>query len=635
MTNSIQKTQVFSNLPIETQKEIQKLIIDKYTEHLSIGDFIYNTSYGIGKIVDIKIKDHSESISESNIEIVIYYSDKSDQEEYKYSTYKLSEFFYYKNHKLESSVELFEKQVQELVSGQKTIEELIAEEFGSTDSNTTDLTILNKDTITSRRDEMIRKRNFTLSRYEKLQQELERKRSALYQYANEMREQIEKANKLIIQLELYLGIQETMEQIQVGRPADEKEPICFRQRILYMDVECGDPADDGLDFSNIEKFDEWLLSTHKYWKQKNYERLIPEQKCIAVFRVRESDKHYEENPFINDLINKDNRKTYIFIRNGENIYKIWTDLINIYDKLFPTQSELNKIVETLSDDDSWHSDKKRAENDLFGFKLHIIFLQGILERTTIFQNSQDLSLFDPSIHESGKIRFIYDDDKSQLLPTHIKPFGEWQLELNKQIEEGNRIFFFDKAFFKYVGYSYRAEEIENHLFKEWFKSKYSIPPAPDSGVYSILKEEKNNKFNGQETLYFKYKVKNKWNDDVRPQGFSWSIEKSDIWLINYDAITAKELETLEFYLYTRIGREGYLSYIPLLTELYNTRTEELEQEKLFIKLVLSQNKFDETTENENKVVELIDWWKLKNKWKRSLTIDDTKALRMISKELKK
>lgn len=36
-----------------------------------------------------------------------------------------------------------------------------------------------------------------------------------------------------------------------------------------------------------------------------------------------------------------------------------------------------------------------------------------------------------------------------------------------------------------------------------------------------------------------------------------------------------------------------------------------------------------------KVLELIEWWKLKNTYKRSLTTDDAKALRMIIKEFNK
>lgn len=35
-----------------------------------------------------------------------------------------------------------------------------------------------------------------------------------------------------------------------------------------------------------------------------------------------------------------------------------------------------------------------------------------------------------------------------------------------------------------------------------------------------------------------------------------------------------------------------------------------------------------------KVEELVTWWKLKNKWKRSLSSDDAKAYRMILRKLK-
>lgn len=637
MSNSVKKTDNFSNLPIEIQYNVQKLILEKYDQNVEIGDLFHNNYYGVCKLVDIKVSNKDTDLSD--VQLVFYELNDKEEENQKYHTAELYNCFS-SYRKIETSVDTFYKQVDDLIKGNTSLDQLVKDEFGGTNSDTTELTIMNKDTVTHRRNEMIRQRNFTLSRYEQMKIILENKTRELYRFADDMKKQIEKANKLIIQLELYLGIQETMEQIQVGAPAKESDPICFRQRILYMDVECGDPSDDGLDFSSIDKFDNWLLSTHKYWNKKNYERLIPEEKCIAIFRVRKKDKEYYTggNPFIDSMrnasLNEANKKTYIFIRNGENIYKIWSELINIQGKLFPSKDELQKLFENLNADRSWAKDE--AQNQLFGYKLHVIFLQGILERTNIFQNSQEMSLFDPTIHESGKIEFIYDDDKSSLLPSHILPFGEWQHQLNLQIVEGNRIFFNEKRF-KIIcsGDGMYEYMINRRLFKEWFRDKDSMPNTPSKGIYKVEKVPINNKYNGKETLFFKYRPQKQWSYEEAKKGFSFAIEKDDEFIINYDAITLKGLDELEFYMYTSIGREEYLTYIPLLMELYKTRSEELKTENNFATLVLTQNNLDHTTENRNKVLDLIEWWKLKNKWKRSLTVDDTKALRMISKELNK
>jgi hypothetical protein len=70
--------------------------------------------------------------------------------------------------------------------------------------------------------------------------------------------------------------------------------------------------------------------------------------------------------------------------------------------------------------------------------------------------------------------------------------------------------------------------------------------------------------------------------------------------------------------------------IPLLQEVRKWKLEETEREKEFVKLVMGRNK---TTEE--KVWEAIQWWKLKNKWKRGVDSDDAKALRMIERRIRR
>ena len=53
-----------------------------------------------------------------------------------------------------------------------------------------------------------------------------------------------------------------------------------------MDEEVGILDDQGLDWTQIDQFDEWLL------KDKHYEILIPEKKAIVVFKPRRRNKTY-------------------------------------------------------------------------------------------------------------------------------------------------------------------------------------------------------------------------------------------------------------------------------------------------------------------------------------------------------
>jgi hypothetical protein len=53
------------------------------------------------------------------------------------------------------------------------------------------------------------------------------------------------------------------------------------------------------------------------------------------------------------------------------------------------------------------------------------------------------------------------------------------------------------------------------------------------------------------------------------------------------------------------------------------------EETPFVKLVMGKTGCDD----EKRVRGLLTWWKIKNKWKRSLSVDDAKAYRMICRKL--
>lgn len=619
----------------KTQNTVEKFkeqeIIEKYLEEQECffqkGDVVYSTTYGVCTITEFKARYFDKTKELHSVDIV--YIDKGGVSHF-------SDLYSFQNtFKIETSIEDFQKDVEDLCSGQVTIQELLSiREIDSEKNNNNSLMILDKNILIQRKNDLIKKENFIRSRYKAMEIVLEKRKRELYHIAEEARKYIKKVQKLILTVELYLGVQETLEQIQIGLNAPKESPVCLRQRKLYMDIECGDPSDQGIDFRTTEKFNTWLLQTNTYWKKKNYEILIPEEKCVVVFENRKSDKHYHDNPFINHMMNAENHRTCIIIRNGENIYVIWSELIRINNTLFPNQNELEELLKSIESDREY--DKEKAENTLFSYKNHIILLQGIIERTPCFSDNNTLSLFNPEDLNSGMIKFIYDADLKRQLPANIPSFKSWRLNLNQSISEGSRIFL-TKITNK--GYINPREENKYRMFKEYHYNEFAYPTLlPGSGIYEVFESEIKENYRDCNTLYIKADIADKgWrNEDKKTKRKSWSIRpKEDEFIINYDAITEKELDTLEFYMYTRIGREDYLSYIPLLMELYKQRKTELNLEKEFVKLILSNLKLESNDENNQLILSTIDWWKLKNKWKRGLDKDNTKALRMIERKIKK
>jgi len=211
-------------------------------------------------------------------------------------------------------------------------------------------------------------------------------------------------------------------------------------------------------------------------------------------------------------------------------------------------------------------------------------------------------------------------------------------------KEKSRIFY--SGWVRYAK-SYQSEELQNRLFKSNILHPSSLPASPNTSIYLVECEHNycatpwREYAEKKDLLFIKYnpggevKIGWSWETKERSNRISFSIKKEDKFIINYDAIGIEELETLKFYLETRIGREEYLHNIPMLKALYEERKKELDQEIEFSKLVKSQLKDDETTITLKDILNAIQWWKLKNKWKRNLKDDETKALRMILRKLKK
>jgi hypothetical protein len=657
-----------SNAQLATIDKILAWLFTNYNIDIKLGDLFWDEHSGMCYLVDVEFKSPTEQQRRNridsdwekldiyNIDLFFNYYKKEDNREY-YERYKqeLSSFIQHHHiYKIEAeSEEDFDKDAELLADGLITMEDLLAQRFPQIENEqSTGLMIMNKDVLIDKKKQLVKQSQFAMSRVEAAKNLLESRKMQMMEMAGKMMKFIKKLNRLIYSIELYLGIKEELNQFGIGVPAPATDPICFRQRLLYMDVEIGDPCDDlkGIDFTDIDKFDEWLMKPNTYWGKLNYELLIPESKCVVIFKVREKDKEYSSNPWVNFNMNVANHLTYILIRNGENIYRIYADII-IGEKLFPDQEELTELVERMNGEFKpkngehiWNDDKEKAEDKIERYKLNMILLQGIIERTPCFpEHATTTSIFDPKGYE-GKIKFIYDGTLNKQLPTNVPTFSEWQKQVNETIEEGSRVFVMG-SLYNWNRYSIKSDA--GRFFKVYY-NEHNTPDKPGNGIFQVYLEKAVTKYSWggndkpRNVLYIKYNPGGEtyrwvddrdWDERGRKNRVSWLINKEDNFIFNWDFIKREQLKELEFYIYTRIGREKYLNYIPLLLRLYKEKQLEIEKEDSFLKLCLNQAGLSE--DNFQIAIDAMDWWKLKNKWKRALTVDDKKALRMIVAKLKK
>lgn len=139
----------------------------------------------------------------------------------------------------------------------------------------------------------------------------------------------------IFNVQLYAGLSEEVELIREGEPAPIDTRLHVMQRRCYMDEECLANYDvGGMEYKNICEFDKWLA------RDDNMYRILPFDRCIAIFRVRRNDKkrYRRISAFVEISLQDADKKTFMYLRNGDRLYRMTTDL-EFDHKIFPDVHE--------------------------------------------------------------------------------------------------------------------------------------------------------------------------------------------------------------------------------------------------------------------------------------------------------
>jgi hypothetical protein len=159
---------------------------------------------------------------------------------------------------------------------------------------------------------------------------------AMRAQASEMTEIINQVEDRIFNVELYAGLTEEVVKIADGKPAKKDEKIQLMQRMCYMDEECLAQYEvGGMEFKDIDEFDEWLT------RPQNRDRILPFERCIVSFKVRRKTK-LRDNFEIRSLwhfiqfhkLQEADKSTFLYLRNGQQIYRLSTS-IEFGEQLFP------------------------------------------------------------------------------------------------------------------------------------------------------------------------------------------------------------------------------------------------------------------------------------------------------------
>lgn len=457
-------------------------------------------------------------------------------------------------------------------------------------------------------------------------------------------QELERRQEQVWILELFLGSHETVVQLRDGEPAPAEVPIAVRQSVLCMDEEIAlsdaleNPDSVGeFDNNEIKRFDQWLLG------KKRLDAICPWTKGIVGLRVRRKEKERDNQGDLGvAMANAEeaeyDKMTYLLIRNGERLYRVWVD-VQLWPRLFSSEKDVQAIENP--DEGRWESHeskdaRKRVKHQVAG----LIALQGILERSKLLHPlpRPDLNVFNGShadhfliVRDGEEQRQIGDNAYSRLTWGPVSRIGPdrhhevvhygylgW---LRDQLAPGVRVLFLGSK-----GYE-NAEKVANRVGIK------SVTCAPNRRAVYTLEERYESHYYGYD-FAFLYMPR----DDVYARNADgWVEDRERRRRVRYRCFKEEVIpvdflswRVLHHLLLDRTQREHYQDFFWVAVQYYRLAKAEALRERPFIDLVLRQAGADLEDDAERARCErLLRWWKIKTQEHRTLGTDEAKALRMI------
>lgn len=496
----------------------------------------------------------------------------------------------------------------------------------------TDLALLNEDAdavkkrLTQAHATVARARQQVIAAKQKVRDEIERARRHAQEMERRIAEELGPLEQQVARLQdgisainLYLGRDEYIHAIRSGAPAAATEPVHIRQTVLAMDEEAAlvNLHYGGIDFQDIDKFDEWILDD-----PANLDQVLPEQRGVVAIMARRADVR-TGNAWEDDARNKENHHTWFLIRNGENLYRVLAEGFTVGARLIPKVDEFTSMFtdhkgEPLQPGSSqWLTAEKVADLRTRHYMKIALVLQGLVARTAVFHPlpTPDLNLLTQHHFEQGFVRLITDDENT--IDTGRPSYDQWLRSVNENIRVGARIIGdFD---------SYHSRN------QHWDGRDRTYPKyvgRPTSTDVRVLARN-----TGPGEFSFPYKGSLSYRDDEINASFRVHVADQDFLAIDF-----VNREDLRYYLESRSERRTYLKAFPVLRAALDFLDREAAEEAPFRALLRSEvaKALGQQPEDTDETIdELIRWWKVANKWNRSLNGDqeaEAKAARNIVKE---
>ncbi|MDT0135725.1 MULTISPECIES: hypothetical protein [Providencia] len=243
--------------------------------------------------------------------------------------------------------------------------------------------------------------------------------------SEDVREHVDKLESGIKSMLLYTGEHVEIVPVKKGKSASSDIPLTLVQKKLIVEEELAVWAD----------IDEWFdfRSENLFFKALNEHpelvtQIFPSERCVLVMAMTNHDVNYGE-PWSNEENNKRNRRVFLMVRDGENIYQVFSPVESHLgsSRLFPARDEGEAIFRGLDGsqikfDDVAYTDRlKGFDLRALHYKRFLILICGLDHREKLFgdfyDEPQSLDFISMRFQEDY-CRFLHDEDGSGLLAAH-------------------------------------------------------------------------------------------------------------------------------------------------------------------------------------------------------------------------
>lgn len=265
--------------------------------------------------------------------------------------------------------------------------------------------------------------------------------SSVRQYASELM-------KGIASLDLYTGKGVVIERIATGESAPREEKLHLRQAKLYADGELAAWADvdEDWDFYSLPAFDK-ALSTNAAFR----DQILPKPRTVVAMATRRDRARYDGmNAFEAARRELRNKTTFLLIRDGENIYRVYSGepTHEGTPRLFPTRAEIDQVFTGFDGSDLTFRDLEFTsavadhERLALHYKRFLILLCGLDHRERLFGDFYDpaeaLQFLTLGFQQRHFV-FIADDEPETLIGTHRPDVQTFIKHQNSMLRSGSRV----------------------------------------------------------------------------------------------------------------------------------------------------------------------------------------------------